>query len=468
MANVCLIYPPISFKKESNINLDFSGPPIGLLYIASLLEKNGISVQILDIHDGRMNIDDIIKFLYKHRPSVVGISALTPTIRTGVEIAKAIKDSFGDEITICLGNCHISADPTVISRYPYFDIGIIGEGELTFLDITKRILGGEKVKGLFQGEIVKNLDDLPFPAYHLIDINRYLKYGMPAIQIIMTRGCPYNCIFCSRSGLSRKVRNRSATNVVDEMEKHFDICNGNFFFNDDTFSLKRDAVISLCDEIQRRKIKPKWKAITRFDRLDEKMVAKMSEAGCETLLCGVESGNERIRNEIVQKNLTDKSIYEGAKLCDKYGIHIELFFMLGFPSETKKELHDTITFPRKLKKMGIKNIDIIGINPTILLPGSILWNKAVEEGFCDNDIVDKYISGKLGDGFREIFPYYIPKGLSWKDITDARRKGLLSFYLNPRYIINRTIKDISSYKALKMDVVQGFNLIMYGRSKTKG
>jgi len=455
MVDVVLIYPPITFKEGIPETLDVSRPPLGLLYLASALEKDDISVRIIDVGADRLGIEDVLLVIEKECPSVVGISSMTPNLQGAVQAAKEIKNRFGDKISIGLGGAHISADPGFVNRFSsIFDFGLVGEGEITFPKIVRKILNKEPFERINYGEVPVNLDEVPFPARHLVRSNRYEKQ----ISIMASRGCPYACIFCSRLAISKKIRFRSVGNIVDEMETCFNDCQGKFVFEDDTFTLRREHTLQLCEEMLQRKLGAKWSAITRADLVDEPLLRKMHEAGCNEITFGIESGNSRVRNEVVKKGLTDRRIFESIKMCNKVGIKVNVFLMLGFPTETRQELYDTVNFATKA------DINIIGIHLTLPLPGSPLFNIAQEEGLISGDIVDRFATKELGEGFRGVWPVYIPNGLSLDELHRARRIGYYKFYFRPKYIMRRMLSDLKSWQQLKTDARAAINLLLHGRS----
>jgi len=467
-AEVLLIHPPTSFNTVISGGYD-NIPPLGILYLAAVLEKEGIGVKVIDDLDASLSLKEMLKVVKREKPKVIGISSTTCQIRSAVEIAKAIKKKFGKNIQIGIGGCHISADPGLIKRYRFFDFGIIGEGEKTFLKIVKKILKGKKCKGIFVSKPVEDLDTLPCPAYHLVDMEGYRKRGMTHYPIIGTRGCPMKCVFCSRPGMGgfgRLVRSRSGKNIVDEMETVLEEYKGRFGFQDDSFTVNRDKVIEFCQEVIKRRLKISWFAGgVRIDKVDEKLVELMVKAGCSGFCFGVESGSERVRNLIVHKGVWDNQIYRALKICNKYPLDVQLSLIIGFPTETKEEMEETIMFGRKLIDMGIKCLEYIAIMLAVPLPGAELFNQAVKEKKIPKNIINQYIDGKLGDGFRDNWPVYIPDGVTREEMDKMRGRGYKSFYFTPYYIKRRIKKDISSWKRLKADINEVLSIITSGRSK---
>lgn len=440
MADVVLIHAPITFDFSKPIGDQTSSPPIGLLYIAAYLEKYGLSVKLYDPAPQKLSLKKLMANIAKDRPKVVGISAVTFGARTAVQIAKAIKEKFGKKIVVGLGGMHISTDPTFIKRFPYFDFGVIGEGEIEMYKLTKKIFNGHKVSGIYNAEIIQNLDELPFPANHLIDQKNYFsphqgqkkEAKLPA-TMISSRGCPYNCTFCSKPVNRARYRVRSGKNIVDEMELNYDSCGGVYGFMCDTMTLFKDKTIEMCDEIEKRGLKVKWVANTRVDLFDEELAMRMARAGCTSLFFGVESGNPRVRNEVAQKRITDEQIFKAIKLCWKYRVQSNIYMMVGFPTETWKELEDTINFPL------LAGADIIGVHITWPQPGSILFQQAIKEGIIPQNVIDDFVIGKFGDDPLTFWPVYIPKGLTLEDLIMAKKKAYRKFYLRPSWFFKRII-----------------------------
>lgn len=436
--DVVLIHAPVDFNVETPAGDQTSSPPIGLLYIAAYLEKYGISVAVYDPVPDKLTLKDITRKLKIDQPKVVGISAVTFGTRTAVKIAKEVRKNFGKEIKIGLGGMHLSCDPTFIKRFPYFDFGVIGEGEKIMLKLAKRILKKQKVSGIYTADLIENLDELPFPARHLIKWENYYfphqgKGKVIPETMISSRGCPYQCTFCSKPINRACYRVRSGKNIVDEMEAIYDRCQGNYSFVCDTMTLFKDKTMEMCKEILKRGLKVKWMANTRVDRVDEELVRTMAKAGCTDLFFGVESGNPRIRNEVVKKMISDEQIYDAVGWCWKYGIQSSLYMMLGFPTETKKELEDTINFPI------LAGSDFIGVHLTWPQPGSVLFDQAIREKIIPKTIIDDFVRGKSGKDFLSFWPVYIPKDLSYGDLVKARKRAYRKFYLRPTWFLKRLI-----------------------------
>jgi len=466
--DVLFIPSPIKFKQGDNfipIGDDTSTPPIGVMYIATFLNSQGYNCKILEVGLKGFSLQETIAHIKKISPRVVGISILTPSTITAVPLAREIKKKMPHIIIGC-GGIHVSVDPIFIKRYPYFDFGVKGEGELIMLEIMKKLDSGLKISGLYNGRYVKKLDTLPFPDYNLIS---FKEYGYPLdkkekrhapVAMITSRGCPFSCSFCCKNESRNYVRFRSVKNIVDEIENNYTISRGEYSFMDDTISLNKKNTAEICEDIIKRKLKISWVAMTRADYIDIKLAKLLKKSGCRELFLGVESGDPRIRNEVIKKKVSNEDIFKSIRICRLVGIRSSIFLMLGFPSENKKEVEKTIYYPISSKA------DIMGIHLTIPLPGSELYKQAIKEKIIPKDIIDKYILGKLGKDFSS-WPTYTPAGLSLNYLKKARAEALRKFYLSPYFLGRLLLYYIRFPFRIKYDkhlYRTAFSLLFRGKS----
>jgi len=463
MTEILLINAPLKYRAIGR-GIHFY-PPIGLNYLAASLRSAGLNTRIIDLGIDTYRIDEVVDIIKNGKTKLVGISSTTPQIHNAMRIVRGIREQLSDSVTIALGGYHISNDRTFLERYPEVDFGVVGDGDITFPQLARRVLNGEKIKGLFYGEMVNSLDDVPLPAYDLTPLSRYKDIGLDAYPIISTRGCPFDCVFCSRAPMSKKVRFRSAENLLEEMQMHYDDFDGRYSFQDESFTLMRENVISLCEAIIKWGRKAYWRAGgLRLDQVDYNLMELMWKAGCRSFFVGIESGNERVRNEIVRKHLTDAQIFNAFRIMDKFNFEVEISFVLGHPTETEEELKQTVYFASKLKKMGIRCITQLGMKPSVPMPGSRLWDIAIKEEKLPSDIIDRYIRFEIGEDFWEVWPTYVPDGLSSEVIRAYRKSGYFAYYFHPRYVIWRVKKDIKNWKLLKADFAELWSLVRSGHS----
>ena len=460
MKNILLLNPPLYFEKGIPHALDSSVPPLGLLYIASYINKysNKFSVKVIDVPVEKLTIEEILKIVNRFKPLAIGISSMTPQLQGAVELATYLKKKCSAKFKIFLGGPHISADPTFINRFPVFDYAITGEVEKTFLDSINKLNQRKKIPKIQKGKIIENLDLLPFADRKLIKRELYNKRE----SMMFSRGCPYRCYYCSRPAISKTTRYRSFDNLVEEIQKVYSSCGGKIDFQDDTFTLNKKKVIDFCKAVEGKKLKLDWRCNTRIDLVDENLLRQMKQAGCSLIHFGIESGNEKLRKNVISKGaFSNKQVYRILELCKKYKIKTGGYFMIGHPGETKKEIADT-------KKMIFKsNFDLLGLSIPTPFPGSKLYEIAEKKGIINNNIIDKFARKELGVGYSGIYPVFIPANLSKNYLYGQMQQINRKFYLNLKTFFRRLRQDINSYEQLKKDVKDLFSLIIKGVSSRK-
>lgn len=459
MKEILIYTPPVNFNIESDYVPDH--PIIGTLILAAIAKKNKYSVSLIDNRDKHLSLGQTLKYIVKEKVKILALSSFTSNIRGAVQLAQAVKKKLGSKITVMIGGPHVSADPDFIKRYLFFDIGVVREADLIFSKLLDDILKKKKrVKGLFVGEVPQDLDEIPFPARNLVDWSQYQNFRTN--NIMAARGCPFRCNFCSIPAIERKTRYRSVENVIKEMAEAIKYTNSRLFtFIDDTLTVNRDYTVKLCRAIINSGLKPQWEGHTRANLVDDDLLKLMRQAGCYELSFGVESGNEKIRNEVIKKRVTDKEIYNAVKLCYKNNILPDFYLMLGFPQEGKKEIEDTINFGLKLNPPP----NTIGIHLTIPLPGSLIYEQAIAEKIIPPDIIDKYIRGDYGERFNECWPVYVNEKVTLKYLREAQARGYRKYYWRPRYLLQRLLIDWKTPWRIKQDLQKGLELLKMKRAR---
>jgi len=463
MTDVLLINSSFTYGKVAR-GIQFY-PPIGLNYLAASLRLRGMTPRIVDLGIEPLTVEDVCDIIAKENIPLVGFSSNSPQMHNTMRFVRGLRERFGTDLTIALGGFHISNDPMFLDRYPQIDIGVISDGDITFTQLAQRVLGGEKVQGTFTGEMTASLDDMPFPAYDLTPWDPYKKAGLQYYPLLGTRGCPFNCVFCSRSPMSRKVRFRSAENLLEEMRRGYDVFNGRFGFLDESFTLREKNVVAFCEGLLKWGKPVHWTAGgIRLDQINPDVIDLMWKAGCRDFFVGVESGSERVRREVVGKKISDKQIFNSFKILDRYPFEVEASFVLGHPTETEEELAQTCFFPAKLKSMGIKCLSQVGFKLAVPMPGSRLWKIALAEGKIPPDFIDRYINFEYGEDFLLVWPKYYPEGVSRERILELKRQGYIKYYLRPEYILARIKRDLSNPKYLWADLRDFLSMIRKGHS----
>ena len=354
---------------QTNSKYKFLGvvaPSLGIGYMAAVLEENGYDVDVLDASALELTYDEIGEEILKRNPDIVSVSALTPTIGVALDSADKIKQVKPDTLVV-LGGYHPTFEFKSVLQEESVDIVVRGEGEYTLLDLVRTIENGgdlETVQGLAfkdkddgsivltpDRQVIEDLDELPFPAFHLFPMEKYkiLNITTNVATIITTRGCPMQCSFCSSAALhGNKLRRRSYTNVVDEIELRLKEENiDTIAFMDDTFTLSKKFVYDLCDEIKRRGLEFWWGCTTRVDTLNEELLQTMKDVGCMTLFIGVESADQQMLDKM-NKNITVSKTENAFKLARKVGIRTIASCVIGMPEDTRESIRNTIDFVNKL------------------------------------------------------------------------------------------------------------------------
>ncbi|MHB8910147.1 MAG: B12-binding domain-containing radical SAM protein [Syntrophales bacterium] len=393
MKRVLLINPPDTEQGG------YSNPPLGLLYLAGTLRKGGFEVRVVD---GCMEGSEALaRTLAEFRPDMAGVTCLTPERNKALAATRQVKD-FDANILTVLGGVHPTImHEQVMRHYPFVDFAVIGEGENTLLEIAM----GEppaKIAGIVYrhgGEVLKtaarvpekNLDNIPFPAWGLVDLKKYPARGAgmvngidlarePRVSVIFSRGCSGHCDFCSTWWIWHGWRRRSAANMADEMELLYgDFGIRHFCFADDSMTVEREGVIALCDEIISRRMKIAFHATTRTDCVDAEMLARMKAAGCYNIAFGIETSSPELLAKMGKENTVAAS-ERAIVLCRQAGIKATALLIAGGVGETWKTIDETAVFLRRTRP------DEVGcVGGLWILPGTKLYRECADRGIINDD-----------------------------------------------------------------------------------
>jgi len=371
--------------------------PLGLGYIAAVLEEYHY-VKVIDIGAEKIDADSLRKTISKVDPEIVGITSDTLTFQRAIEIAELIKQ-INSGIVVVVGGAHSNAMPSYPLNYDCFDISVYGEGERTAVELWERIEKGESyedIKGIaYRGrdgivltqirELIENLNELPIPARHLFPIDQYHGEShldvSPIYSVGTSRGCPFSCAFCSNNVVfGRRYRFRDPKNVVDEIELLINEYNAKrIYFREDLFTVNKERVIDICNEIRRRGLNFRWECESRVNTISAEMLKAMKEAGCELIWFGVESGSQEILNYL-NKQITLSQVREAYSLCKEIGIKAGASFMIGVPGENMRDIYKTIDLAKELKpKLEFAWFSIFTGFPTSPLYEYVRENKLYEK-----------------------------------------------------------------------------------------
>lgn len=418
---ILLINPPITvFKGGTNPRICM---PLGLLYIAAQLEKEGYDVELFDAllqakvlrdrgHPQKWHFGErwevIAQVIEKSNPNIVGISSIFSSQIENTKMVARMSKEVNSSILTVAGGPHPSACPQDMLSDKNIDFVVVGEGEYLMPLLLKAIEDRYEMKNIpglctrYRGEEVKNLiperiedlDNLPFPAYHLYDMQRYFLLqnqgfcarpvgsGKREVSLITSRGCPYNCVFCSvHSVMGKAWRPHSAKYVLEHIEflkKDYDI--DFIHFDDDNFSLDRRRFEQILDGLSASKWNIRWEPSSglRADSLDEVLIKKAIVAGCQNITIAIESGVQRVLNEVIDKRLDLAKVIEVAKICKRLNVELYAFYVIGLSGETLKEIRETLIFA---KKMLFRYFIVPQISYATPIFGSRLYDICKEQGY---------------------------------------------------------------------------------------
>ena len=461
---ILLINPPQTFYPGSEPPA--GNLPIGLMYIAAVLQKAKYQVEISDAFfagadfEGTgetltvgLSFEQIKEEIKNRRPDIVGIAGpFTCQIGNAIETSKVIKEVNPNILTV-LGGPHVTLVPQeVLEEAKTIDIAVTGEGEYAMLEIAQHLEGKKalsEIKGIAyrqDGSIVVNarrpflvdLDELPYPAYDLVDMEKYLspsKIGYRsfqdrAISMITSRGCPFNCCFCAvHLHMGQSFRAHSAEYVLNHIQYVVDKFKvKNIFFEDDNLTLDLNRFEAICDGIINRKIKIGWETPNgiRADCLTMQLLKKMKQSGANSIFVGVESGDQQILDKVVCKSLNLNKVVEFAKNSQEIGLKTGAFYIIGFPGETKQNMQSTVDFALNLKRKYDVGMHLFAATPSY---GTRLYEECRAKG-------------------------YLPSDLSWNSFAQARQaKGMPLITTNeftPTEVKEIAAKALAEYKKLSL------------------
>ena len=429
-------------------------PPLGLLYLAAYLQKNSEhQVEILDCQVEELNYKQIKEKIKENAPDAIGLTTMTFTLIDVLNIVKIAK-KINPEIKTILGGPHIDIYPEETINQPGVDYLVLGEGEKPLkglLDNINSLNNLRQVKGVVfkdnnkivntgRAELNQDLDSLPFPARRLTPYQKYssvLSKVSPVTTMFTSRGCPYKCLFCDRPHLGKFFRARSAKNVVDEMEECQKMGIKEILIYDDTFTVKRQRVIDICLEIQKRNLKIDWDVRARVDTVDKELLEIMKDSGCQRIHYGVEAGTQKILN-VLRKGITLEQVEKAFKLSRKIGLETLAYFMIGSPTETKEDILETIKFAKKI------NPDFTHITITTPFPATDLYRMGLEQKIWPNDHWQKFAERPRAD----FLPPVWEKNLNKEELVSLNQKAYRAFYFRPKYLLKRLFK-LTSLEELK-------------------
>jgi anaerobic magnesium-protoporphyrin IX monomethyl ester cyclase len=413
--------------------------PMGLAYLAAVLEEKGSEVLVLDCIASGVDQTQLKQKLAEFNPNVVGISSMTPMVLSTMMAAKGAKEACPNA-TVVLGGPHATfMDKEILQNEPSVDIIVRGEGEFTLSELAQRIVNGvglnsaDGISYRHQGQIVQNptrpyiqnLDDLPYPAYKHFPLEKYRLFGKLFFPVITSRGCPFQCNFCTTSRiLGKQYRVRSPKNIGHELELlKREYSADSFTFYDDTLTLDKKRLYDICDEIKSRRINIPWDCQTRVDQISEEMFAKMKATNCQQVFFGAESGCQTILNA-VNKRTTVEQNEAAIKMAKKAGLFVAISIIIGYPGETAEMRKETFEFLRRAEP------DDVYLCIATPYPGTELRKEVERLGYKMSGDWSRY------DTTTPVFENPL---LSDEEALKLRKEFYDSFY-SPKYALRHTFK----------------------------
>ncbi|MGQ4915393.1 MAG: B12-binding domain-containing radical SAM protein [Candidatus Asgardarchaeia archaeon] len=437
---VLLISPPtITPVKEV---LDIANPPLGLGYLASVVRQKGHDVKIIEAIGENLTFDDIKRKVLQYDPDVVGITATTAMIPDAYLVAKIAKEN-NPNLTVVIGGPHVTFLPEyTFHECPYIDIIVRGEGEVTFSELLDAIEKGKPFRNIlgisyrdYDGSIkstpsrplIKNVDSIPIPAFDLFNWDAYKFNGYRYGTIITSRGCPFNCIFCSSSLLfGKRYRAHAVERVMEEIKILYEKYRiREIEFLDDTFTLNRKRAREISKRIIDEGYDISWAASSRVDTFDKETGSIMHKAGAHTIYFGLESGTQKIL-DLIGKGISLSKSMKAVKTAKEIGFKALGSFIIGFPQETKEDIENTIKFS---KKVGVDYAQFTIATP---FPGTKLWYDAQAQGLLLTR------NWRLYTAVNVVMKSF---HLAAEQIQKLLRKAYISFYLRPRYLLKDLFKN---------------------------
>lgn len=440
--------------------------PNGLCYLAAIARERGFKTELIDAHAMGIPNKKLTEIILNKDPKYVGISANTINIYSAADLAKRIKD-VNPKIKIIVGGPHITAVPKeTLKRFPEIDIAVIGEGEITLIDLLnvlenkknlKKVKGiayrnGKKIVITKKREFIKNLDILPPPAFDMLpDLKKYYKppawslHAKTSALLITSRGCPSQCTFCDRAVFGNICRAHSAEYVLKLIRYlYYNYGARHLRLNEDNLLIFRKRLEKICNAIIEEDLKLTWSCFARVDFVDIELLKLMKQAGCWQISYGIESGEQKIL-DVEKKHVTLEQIERAVKLTREAGIRVVGFNMIGHPLETIKSMKKTIDFNKRIK------VDDFKTEFLIPFPGTEIYYTAEKYGTLDRDW------RKMGV-YRG--PVFIPHGLTEEILIEWHKRGLRQFYLQPRIILSyiKQIRSLSDIKTLFLGASVIFSL----------
>lgn len=473
---VMLMVPPEKYYMVASIHkaLDHkreARPLLGILSVATYLKNRrpDVELKFIDCRAEGLTFEEVAHRVREFQPDLVGLTCLTFSYYDTLHTARIIKESC-PTTKICIGGWHVTLYPQETLKQKDVDYVVFGEGEKTFLELVDAVSQGHYPEGVLglgyksQGAsqmdagrlmlnrerpVDKNLDDIDFPDFSLVDINKYshiLDRGFNVtLPMESSRGCPFACTFCDIR--KTRFRFRSPELIAAEMERWAAKGVRSFFFVDDNITVNKPRAIRLFEEIVRRNLNVEFKVSSRVDRLDDEVMHWMKRAGVSRVSVGIESSKQKYL-DLMQKEITVEQVEDCLARARKINLPVFAFMMLGLPGQTRQEMLEEVDFLKK-NKVEYASFSVLTLYPKTEMYSIALANGDIKEdswqSFAENPVPD--MQAPYANGL------YSAEELKKIQLEVTRR-----FYFSPRMLYRR-IREVNSFKALKQRIKLALRLL---------
>jgi radical SAM superfamily enzyme YgiQ (UPF0313 family) len=433
-----------------------AAPPLGMLYIATMLRNEGIEVSMIDEAAGGFSVKGTVDWVKKEDPDILGFSTCSSSGRKAAMIAEEVKKE-NPNVVIVFGNIYATFNAErVLKKYPSADVVVRGEGEHTSLELVKclekkrnlkEVLGitfrmNNRIIATPDRPLIKDIDSIPFPDRGLLDVDYHnttagINVGPKKFNsFISSRGCVFRCRFCGCQKLARNLwRSRSVENILKELHLLASEGYKQFLFVDDNFTLNPKRVIKICQRMRKEKVDVEWFAEGRVDQCSYDMLREMVKANCRMMYFGIENANQKVL-DYYKKQQTPEQAKVAVKKARKAGVDVIVTsFILGAPNETREEIQNTIKFAQQLQ------VDIPQFNILAAFPGTNIWEELKMQGVLDED---KYWETGV------LVPEVSPDSVPCEEIEQIIHEGYRRFLIRPSYILAQWFRILTSSYRLNL------------------
>ncbi len=472
--NILLINPPQENTVKAGIEDDFIDiigyyPPLGLMYLATVLQNNGYSVRLIDCVPQKYSFAEIEREIIDFKPFAVGITTYTMSM-VDVLLTVNIVKKIDAQIFTILGGHHTNLYPRESASYQNVDFILNGEAENTLLQLLDNLqnkLDYQKLKqiegiGFYTDNelylnprpaYIKDLNILPLPKREFLPLEIYKsivgKNKMVA-TIMSSRGCPFKCTYCYTP--NKTYRSRSTQNMIAEIKYLIALGFKEIFFFDDLFALKSEKVIEFADALITENIKIDWSFRARINTITPELVNKVKDSGIHRIQFGIESGVDKTLKR-VKKGITTEQTRAAIRLCRKARITTIGNFMIGLPEETETDIENTLKFSRQI------GLNYAQYSVLVPYPFTEIYDEGLKNGLFKKDFWQEFANNPIENAklFKvEYWTQHVTKEFLFKTI----KKSFKKFYLRPQTVFNK-LREITSWQELVYAVKGAISVIKF-------